>query len=262
MSVPYSYIASMAKFYAVGPHTVHTGQMVYINDTELAIKLGRVKEKHIEQRHIDAQLRIFIDFLDADSHIPSVVGGMVSDAVFTASTGLFAGDPSVPFPANGKPLRFGQGEGVGLVRDPANPTGCNAYTQTFTEEAILVRRGGCTFLEKLQHAHKVGASGVVVINDAEDAITPSASIEELEAIGDSLDDVAVVMLRASDGRQVSAMLDVAEDHHVGRVVLVLENPERDNASPEQGPTGEQSGFMDSRVLYINGHALLNTRLLV
>jgi len=101
----------------------------------------------------------------------------------------------------------------------------------------------------------------VVINDAEDVITPSASIEELEAIGDSLDDVAVVVLRASDGRQVSAMLDVAEDNHVGRIVPVLENPERDNASPEQGPTGEQSGFMDRSVLYINGHALLNTRLL-
>ena len=235
--------------------------MVYINDTDLATQIGRVKEKHTERRHIDAQLRIFIDFLDAGSQIPSTVG-LVSDAVFTASTGLFAGDPSVPFPDNGKPLRFGQGEGVGLVRDPANPTGCHPYRQTFTDEAILVRRGGCTFLEKLQRAHEVGASGVVVINDSEEVISPSASIEDLEGVGDSLDDVAVVVLRASDGHQVLAMLDMAEDHYVGRVVLVLQNLERDTASPEQEPTGEQSGFMGNRVLYINGHALLNTRLLV
>ena len=247
----------------VGTHTVHTGQMVYINDTEVTARFGRVKEMRTEQRHTDAQLRIFIDFLDAGSQIPSVVGGLVSDAVFTASTGLFAGDPSVPFPDNGKPLRFGQGEGVGLVRDPENPTGCDAYMQTFTDEAILVHRGGCTFLEKLQRAHEAGASGVVVINNSEEAITPSASLEELHEVGDSLDDVAVVMLRGSDGRQVSAMLDVAEDHHVGRVVLVLEKQERDTASPEQEPTEEgQSRFMGSRVLYINGHALLNTRLLV
>jgi len=188
----------------------------------------------------------------------------VSDAVFTASTGLFAGDPSVPFPDNRRPMRFGQGEGVGLVRDPVNPTGCQAYMQTFADEAILVRRGGCTFLEKLQRAHEVGASGVVVINDSDETISPSASTEDLKDVGDSLDDVAVVVLRASDGRQVSAMLDVAEDHHAGRVILVVENLERDPALPEQEPTGtgERSGFANNRVLYINGYALLNTRLLV
>jgi mannosidase alpha-like ER degradation enhancer 1 len=237
--------------------------MVYINDTELTTRFGKVKEKQTEERHTDVQLRIFIDFLDAGSHIPSIVEGLVSDAVFTACTGLFAGDPSVPFPDNGKPLRFGQGEGVGLLRDPENLTGCHAYMQTFTDEAILVHRGGCTFLEKLQRAHEAGASGVVVIINSEEVITPSASLEDLHEVGDSLDDVAVVVLRASDGRHVSAMLDVAEDHHVGRVVLVLEKQERDPASPEQEPTEEgQSRFMGSGVLYINGHALLNTRLLV
>ena len=237
--------------------------MVYINDTVLATKFGNLQVKPMEGRQVDAQLRIFIDFIGADSHIPPAVGDLVSDAVFTVSTGLFAGDPSDPFPDNGKALRFGQGEGVGLVRDRVNPTGCHAYTQAFADEAILVHRGGCTFLEKLQRAHEVGASGVVVINDSDGAITPSANSEELKDIGDSLDDAAVVVLRASDGRQVSAMLDVAEDnHHVGRVVLVVENLEGDPAYPEQDPTEDQSGFASNRVLYINGYALLNTRLLI
>ena len=245
----------------MGPHTVHTGQTVYINDTELATKLRSVNEMQTDLQHFEAQLRIFIDFVDAGFHIPSVVGGLVSDAVFIVSTGLFAGDPSDPFPIDGKPLRFGQGEGVGLVRDPANPTGCHGYTQTFTDEAILVHRGGCTFLEKLRHAHEVGASGVVVINDSDEYVNPSVSAEDLKDIGDSLDDAAVVVLRASDGHQVSTMLDVAEDH-LGRVVLVLKNTERDPASPEQGPSEEHGRFADNRVLYINGHALLNTRLLI
>ena len=239
--------------------------MVYINDTVLATKIRSLKPKQTERRHIDAQLRIFIDFVDESSHIMSVVGGLVSDAVFTASTGLFAGDPSVPFLDNGKPLRFGRGEGVGLVRDRVNPTGCHAYTQGFSDDAILVRRGGCTFLEKLQRAHEAGASGVVVINDSDEAVTPSASKEDLKDVGNSLDDVAVVVLSASDGRQVSAMLDVAEDHRVGRVVLVVENLERDPALPvpdEQDPAGEQGEFASNRVLYINGYALLNTRLLI
>src|SRR6266852_4459885 len=111
--------------------------------------LNHVEETKPERRHASVQLRVFVDFVDPSSYISSVARGLVSDAVFTASTGLFAGDPTVPYPPNGKPLRFGQGEGVGLVQNPENPTGCREYKQTFADEAILVRRGGCTFLEKL-----------------------------------------------------------------------------------------------------------------
>jgi ER degradation enhancer, mannosidase alpha-like 1 len=246
----------------VGPHTVHTGQTIYINDSSLVTVLSGIQETQRERRK-DVQLRIFIDFVDASSYIPSIAGGLVSDAVFTAFPGLFAGDPSLPVPAKGKkPLRLGQGEGVGLVRDVANPTGCQAYTQTFANEAILVRRGECTFLEKLMRAHEVGASGVVVISDTETPINPSATAEDLNDVGGSLDDVAIVVLRESDGRQVTTMLDMAEDHKVGRVVLILENLQRDTASPKQEPVGEQNRFTGNSVLYINGHALFNTRLLI
>ena len=246
----------------VGPHTVLKGQTIFIDDKALGVVLSGGRQTQPERRHTSVQLRIFIDFVDASSYIPSVAGGMTSDAVFTASTGQFAGDPTVPYPPNGTALRFGQGEGVGLVRDSANPTGCLEYTQTFADEAILVRRGECTFLEKLMRAHEAGASGVVVINDSEMVVNPSVGIEDLKDIGDSLDDAAVVVLRESDGRQVSAMLDVAEDHHAGRVVLVLENMEFDTASVEPEPSEVQSRFSDKSVLYINGHPLHNTKLLV
>jgi mannosidase alpha-like ER degradation enhancer 1 len=241
---------------------VLTGQTIYINDRALATVLSGGEETQIERRHPNVQLRIFIDFVDASSYILSAVGGLASDAVFTANTALFAGNPTIPYQSSGKALRFGQGEGVGLVRDPANPTGCRGYTQTFANEAILVRRGECTFLEKLIRAHEVGASGVVVINDSEAGINPSAGTEDLVDIGDSLDDAAIVLLRESDGRQVTAMLDMAEDHHTGRVVLVLESMAHDTASVEQEPAQEQGRFAEKSVLYINGHALHNTKLLV
>lgn len=246
----------------MGPHTVLTGQTVYINDTALATTLNHRQKVQTERRHTGVQLRIFIDFVDPSSYIPSLTGGLVSDAIFTANTGLFAGDPTVPHPPNGKALRFGQGEGVELVRDPENPTGCQEYNQTFADEAILVHRGACTFLEKLMRAHEVGASGVVVINDSEREINPSAIEEDLKDIGDSLDDVAVVVLRESDGRQVLAMLDVTEDRHTGRVVLVLESTQYDTASVEPMPAEEHFRFAEDSVLYINGHPLLNTKLLV
>lgn len=246
----------------VGPHTVLRGQTIFIDDKALAVVLSGGRQTQTEPRRTSVHLRIFIDFVDASSYVPSVAGGPVSDAIFTASTGQFAGDPTVPYLPNGTALRFGQGEGVGLVRDQANPTGCLEYTQTFSDEAILVRRGECTFLEKLMRAHEVGASGVVVINDSEMVVNPSATMEDLKDIGDSLDDVAVVVLRESDGRQVSAMLDVAEDRHAGRVVLVLENEECDTASVESEPSEAQSRFSERSMLYINGHPLHNTKLLV
>lgn len=242
-----------------------TGQTVYINDSALAMALNnmRTKEMKPERRHPGVQLRIFIDFVDPSSYISSVARGFVSDAVFTASTGLFAGDPTVPHPSNRKPLRFGQGEGVGLVREPEDPTGCQEYKQTFADEAILVRRGECTFLEKLMRAHEAGASGVVVINDSDVGINPSATEEDLKEIGDSLDDVAVVVLSESDGRQVLAMLVAAEDHHAGRVVLALESMQYDTASVEHKWIQEDFGFAEEDpVLYINGHALLNTKLMI
>jgi len=246
----------------VGPHTVLTGQTVYINDTALAMALNHVKETRTERRHIGVQLRIFIDFVDPSSYISSVTRGLVSDAVFTASTGLFAGDPTVPHPRNGKPLRFGQGEGVGLVRDPEDPTGCREYKQTFADEAILVRRGECTFLAKLMRAHDAGASGIVVINDSDVGINPSANEEDLKGVGDLLNDVAVVVLRESDGHQVLGMLVAAEDHHAGRVVLALEST-YDTASVEHKRIEEDLRFAEEDpVLYINGHALLNTKLLI
>jgi ER degradation enhancer, mannosidase alpha-like 1 len=249
----------------VGPHTVLTGQTVYIDDKALAAVLSDSKEMTQSERRHSVQLRIFMDFVDASSYVPSAAGAPVSEAVFTASTAQFAGDPTAPRPPHRKALRFGlggEGEGVELIRDPGNPTGCREYTQTFEDEAILVHRGECTFLEKLVRAHGAGASGVVVISDSEMLANPSASAADLQGIGDSLDDVAVVVLRKSDGRQVSAMLDVSEDRHAGRVVLVLENMEYDTTSVEQEPAQAQGRFSEKSVLYLNGNALHNTRLLV
>ena len=95
-----------------------------------------------------------------------------------------------------------------------------------------MRRGECTFLEKLMRANEAGASGIVVINDSDVGINPSANEEDLKVFGDSLDDVGGAVLGESDGRQVSAMLVAAEDHHAGRVVLALESMQYDTASVE------------------------------
>lgn len=252
---------------AVGPHAVRTGQLVYVNDSDLVLGPKDSKTPDSEQypRHPDIQLRFYFD---AMASVFPVQGGVVessSEIVVTAYTAFFGADLTAPPPADTEPVRFGHGEGVYVTRDKSNPVGCLPYDRNFDSDAVLVYRGECTFLEKLTRARDAGASGVVVINDDEIGINPSHDAEEIAAVGD-LRDVAIVALTCSAGKLVTSMLDVAEARGVGHVILNID-PEGQSATTDRRrlPEGIGRGWEDvdpSRVLYINGHALLNTRLLV
>jgi mannosidase alpha-like ER degradation enhancer 1 len=189
-----------------------------------------------------------------------------SEVLITAYTSFFGADLSAfPLP-DAEPVRFGHGEGVRVTRDKANAIGCLPYDRTFDHDAVLVYRGECTFLEKLVRAKSAGASGVVVISDDELAVNPSSDPEEIAAAGD-LSDVALVALKHSAGKLVMSMLDVADVYGVGQVTLTID-PEGQSVTTDGQRSPEAIGRQGwehvdpSRVLYINGHALLNTRLLV
>jgi len=249
----------------LGPHTVHTGQIVYVNDTALKLApmngVHPIEEQSGQRRSPDVQLRIYIDFVDPTLQVQ--LGEVAKGVSFTGHTAMFGADPLVPSSDNGKPLRFGHGEGVALVWDKANPYGCLPFQKTYRDEAILVHRGDCTFLEKLQRAYEAGASGVVVMGDEDFAINPSAGDEELEAIGDSLQDVVIVVLKQSDGKRVSTMMDVTESQRLGQVMLVLDTGSRTTPFPRREKETKQTAPGDvNRVLYLNGHPLINTRLMV
>ena len=99
--------------------------------------------------------------------------------------------------------------------------------------------------------------------------------EEVEAAGPWINDVAVVVVRKSDADQVSRMLDSAQQHGLGMVKLVVE-PWVGPADVDQdvgGATGEKRQPQEreqkptptadpSRIMYLNNHPLLNTRLIV
>jgi mannosidase alpha-like ER degradation enhancer 1 len=76
-----------------------------------------------------------------------------------------------------------------------------AHEQSYVDEALLVDRGECTFLEKLLNAKEAGASGVIVINDDDARVSPSIDDEEREEVGDAVDDVALVILTKTAGRR-------------------------------------------------------------
>ncbi|KAH9943045.1 alpha-mannosidase [Epithele typhae] len=251
----------------LGPHAIRTGQRIYFNDSELA-RSWSTNDPKPKKRAMEVNLRLHLDYVDPMLQ-PQTPGmqNAITETVITAATALFGGDPAAAAsgPAS-TPLRFGHGDGVRLVRFPDNPLGCNAYSEElFHSEAIVVARGDCTFLEKLAAAKLAGASGVVVLGTEEHHINPSADHEEIAGTGVSVDDVAVVVVRKQDAEVVERMLDEAEEF--GAVWLVVESSGEpaDAQSPtttEASPTEATDREEVTKVLYLNNHPLINSRLLL
>lgn len=257
----------------VGPHTIHTGQLVYLNDSALTFAASKDKQDQptSQPRLPDVDLHFFIDFVDPKRQLQPAVHRASTDMLITGHTAMFGGNPFSAIDSNGYPLRFAHGEGVALVRAPlSNPLGCHHYDQEYLDDAIVVQRGDCTFLEKLRFAQLAGASGVVVLTDEDLPINPGADDDELDAIGDTLDDVVITVLRRADSKELNAMLDLAETHGLGQPMVVLEStgdaqPAGWGSTTKEVPTPTSSSTTapnSNRVLYLNGHPLLNTRLMV
>ncbi|GJE84706.1 glycoside hydrolase family 47 protein [Phanerochaete sordida] len=253
----------------LGPYSVKTGQTVYVNDSYLLLApldgKGPIDEDDAGRayRAPQVELRVYIDFLGASDTMLQLQHDTPSETFVTASTAIFGADPSAPLGDSG--ARFGRGEGARLVRDAANPHGCAPYKQRYAGEALVVRRGECTFLDKLFEAAVAGASGVVVLSDTEHAITPSAGADELAAVADMLDDVAIVVVDRADGDVLTAMLNAADAF--GAQVMAGIAPAAEptahgghaGGSPEAAMQRARDG---NRILYLNGHPLVNTRLMV
>lgn len=227
--------------------------MVYINDTTLLLPEDGFKTPRIP----DVRLRIFLDTVDPI--LPAHPGMVELNAAFhvVAHTATFGADmTNVGSPRS---LKFGRPEGVRIRRDNTNLLGCRPFDQDFDGDTVLAWRGDCTFLEKLMYARDAGASGVIVVNTDDVAINPSATSEEVAAAGE-LNDVALVLLPHTTGKNIAAMLDASGLFGYGNVLFSVD-PEgwSDQPRAEEDKHDRQEG---PHVLYINGHPLLNTRLLV
>lgn len=259
----------------MGPYSVKTGQIVYVNDSSLFLApldgKGPVDAdtKGKNHRRPEVELRLYVDRLYVD-----LMGSLETwvllqretpiETVVSASTALFGADPAIPNPPN--PVPFGHGEGVRLVRDASNPLGCAPYSQKYSGEAVVVRRGECTFLDKLIEAAIAGFSGVIVISDEHHSINPSADAEDLALVGDLLDDVVVVVVNKDDGEVVTSMMNAVENFGVGQVKVAI-GPTPQTAPSSRNVWSDPEAMMvraraGNRVLYLNGHPLINTRILV
>lgn len=215
-------------------------------------------------RDPDVQLRFFLSQVDPMFHVQTgLLDKLITEEIVTAFSASFGADLSYNRTPEQKTPRFGQGIGVPVYRDPGNLLGCSPYSQLYPDGVLIVDRGDCTFLEKLLHGRAASASGVIVISDSDGTINPTASIEEIVAAGD-LSEVGIVLLPKTSGQAIIKLLEATE-MGLGQMMMVL-NPASLSAHTDTGHTPDtesQKSEKDSnRILYINGHPLLNTRLLV
>lgn len=257
----------------MGPYTVRNGQTVYVNDSELFSATVQNKQlnnyKFPVDRVQDVQLRIFLENADP---LLLIQPGSSFELTTVAYTSVFGGDPMPSKPASDNSIPFTHGGGNRLIWRPANALGCDSYESddVIKHSVILVHRGGCTFIEKLVNAATAGASAVLVISDIDGPLNPSAEYEEIDTFGQWLEQFVLLVIPKSSGEEVLRLLEEAEMHSFTNVMVVAE-PEGHAAVTETGSDQSQNKMRErdseearnqEKILYINGHPLMNTRLLL
>ena len=253
-------------FCPVGPHSVRAGQLVFVDDQ---ILVGTANPPVITPRRVSViSLQFFVKDVDRMFQVQEGITEGPLMVTLSANAALFGGDPSL-LATDHEPTRFGHQDGVLLVQDHSNRYGCEPYQQTRSGEALLVDRGECTFLKKLLNAKEAGASGVIVINDDDIRVSPSISEDERREVGDAIDDVALVILTNTGGKAVIDMIKRTRDFGVGQVMFTVD-PESRQVGVRRKPTKTHNGSNDidklkddiQKALYLNGHVVVNTRLVV
>jgi mannosidase alpha-like ER degradation enhancer 1 len=253
----------------VGHYTVRPGQVVYINDSSMFSTLGEdinMDQDELHHRDAEIRLRMFSSNTNPTLQVQnSNLDSQVVDLSLTAYSALFGADLShaVTHPTMEYP-RIRSSEGVVVRRDPKNLRGCKPYKEPYPDSVLLVHRGDCTFLEKLVKARDASAAGVIVISSEDTPINPTASREELALVGD-LSDVGLLLLTNTVGQAFENVLVASERLYSGEIMLALERTQDGESVEDTGdtPVDKKAEVKDlNRNLYINGHPLINTRLLI
>lgn len=239
---------------------------MYINDTSLRLTPAVdnvVADEEAYHRPHSMSVKLRFKFLPPDATLndrPFDPPFIPADIVVPAYTAFFGGDLSAPPVADKIPLRMAHPSGTRLMHDPTNSFGCNPYTRFFKNDVVIVTRGNCTFLEKLGYARDAGASGVLVASNVDTLINPSSTPAELLIAGD-LSDAVCLVLTATHATSVAEMMLIAAKRST-HVIVTLEHPKAPIPAWHTLTGGEELVEEEPRVLYLNGHALLNTRLLI
>jgi len=256
----------------LGQYHVRPGYVVYINDSTIFASPGdpaNIAQEEIRNRDSELHLRIFTADVDPLLQVQSsMVGNSLIDVAVVGYSAYFGADLSssaIPDPTKPTP-RVRDPKGVAVRREAENEYGCDPYDQQYPDSILLVHRGQCTFLEKLLQAKDALAAGVIVISDEENGINSTANAEELEDAGD-LSDVAFILLPKKTGEAFEQMVILSERGSSLQIMVALQRFPEDAGNMDSIPddsegAAEEQAKDPNRILYINGHPLINTRLLI
>ena len=247
------------------------GHIVYINDSSIFAPPSKL---NLEQNDLYNRDRdVDLQFFSTQAITPqATLDPPEFDVVVNAFSAFFGADLSQPpSDSNGTVALFNDPAGLRVYQDRENEQGCLSYSNDYTDGVIVAHRGTCTFLDKLKNAHDASAAGLLVISNEDLPINPTASAEDLEEAA-QLKDTALVLLTKSTGKALLDMIDAIEERGTSQVMVTLHKPRipTSTADPAQDPLPANPPVEDNspkdpdseRILYINNHALLNTRLLV
>ncbi|KAF9006459.1 alpha mannosidase-like protein [Cyathus striatus] len=249
----------------LGHYTIRPGQTVYINDSSIFMSPADSSVLQEEQkRDPDVELHFFLKDVDPMFQVKLGLHTPEMEEIVVGYAGFFGADLSASKDAKATVARISRPAGVIVSREPNNESGCKPYNGQYPDSVMLVYRGDCTFLEKLLQARAAGAAGALVISNDNSALNPTANPDEVTQAGD-LSDSGIVVLTKLAGATIVKLLDYAERSPTSQLAVTvnpghhLDNVVKRPASQEQR---EERVKDPSRILYINGHPLLNTRLLV
>ncbi|KAF9482475.1 alpha mannosidase-like protein [Pholiota conissans] len=255
----------------LGQYHVRPGQVVYVNDSTIFASQTdptNIAQEEIRHRDSELNLRIFTANVDAKLKFQSgVVSSTAIDVFIVGYAAHFAADlsssaeldPTKPMP------RIRDPTGIAIRREPDNMYGCDPYDHEYPDSMLLVHRGQCTFLDKLLQARDALAAGIIIISDEDTGINPTANPDELSQVGD-LSGVAVILLPKKTGETLEQMIIVSEKSSTLQIVIALQRKLDDKGDseslPRDGQVEDDQTKDPNRILYINGHPLINTRLWV
>jgi mannosidase alpha-like ER degradation enhancer 1 len=255
----------------VGHYSVRPGHTVYINDSKIfhtpeeETNLAQRELRHHERQ---IQLRIFSFGIESATRASeSISSDNVMHLSVTGYTALFGADLSLSHLLNtsSTPPSIVRPEGVAIRHESLNRHGCVPFERSYPDSALIVHRGQCTFLEKLLYARAASASAVIIVSDDNFGINPTANPEELEAAGD-LSDTAVILLPKKTGEALEDMLVASSKLGTAEIRISMDAKRSEGHGEDlehsQHVRKDKKNRNTARVLYINGHPLINTRLLV
>ncbi|KXN83702.1 ER degradation-enhancing alpha-mannosidase-like protein 1 [Leucoagaricus sp. SymC.cos] len=268
----------------LGHYHVRPGHIVYINDSTIFAPPTEDLTPIVPKGSRDPDIQLRISFSLGDPMLGVQLANMDGTDLslrLTAYTAFFGADLSArPVEPRDKPPRMTDGSGLPLFRELSNLKGCLPYQHPYPDSIIVVERGECTFLEKLLEARSVGAAGIIVLSNEELAINPTADADEAAAAGD-ISDIGLVLLPRNTGKVLLELIKTLENLGTGQVMAAIhrdplgtansakrgtsyQEPKVKEAEKDEDQGGEDQNqdTINPRILYINGHPLLNTRLLV